>query len=267
VRKFLLSLVPVLVFSHLELLGSSSKQQQGGASKGAAIVLEDETEERLNSIEIALLALYQADINYQPEPASTRVPSLSSASIYHAGFKPTTLFPCNVSQSIIHPPLHLYPTVPIVRITDYTRIIVYYRLFRALQDFLPAIPEVTLVMYGLLIERHVTLATILDNPGELEAYFELQLSLLSGSASLTGSGSVGLNQSPALSVSNSSFSLATITTATVRSSHRGIESDLLWVDCIGFLAAKHVSLADVLKRQLLNRARAELLSQVVLALE
>lgn len=277
VRKFLLSLVPALLFNHINLQSYA---------EGVKTASQSVDEESLNSIEIALLALYQADLNYQPEPGNVRVPTLHTPSIYHAGFKtPSSHFPFNVSPSLIHPPLHLYPTVPIVKISDYTRFVVYFRLCRSFQDFLPAVPELAVVMYGLLIVRFVSGGTVDEDLEALDALFMKQIGLLA----------VGAN-TPTLPPSNQSTTASTISISIPLSNphpHRHLDADdwkflkrlvmasvtrrvrcpahndlyLLWTDCITFVWTRYVSLGDLLRKQVLDRARSELLPQVLMALE
>jgi len=270
----------VLVFNHAILLGALASADRLDGS----LAVEDE-EESLNNIEIALLALYQADINYQPEPTSTRVPSLQYASIYHSGYRPTNNFPFNVSPSIINAPLHMYPIASIIRITDYTRNVVYYRLFRTLQDFLPAIPEISLIMYGLFIERYITEGTIINDKDALESLFSSQITLLSNAATSTDS-----LHSPSVAASASTTSLARtfissqsksvdcedwkflkiLVSFLQQSNQRQVaisELYLLWVDAMIYLTPRQAILAELLKKKLLQRAQMELLSQVVLSLQ
>ena len=131
----------------------------------------------LNSIEIALLALYQADMNYQPEPLNVRVPSLQSNSLYHSSLKASDTFPLNVNPSLIHAPLHLYPTSPILKMTDYTRCIVYYRLCRSFQDFMPIVPEMALIIYSFWIERCAVGGTVLEDLESIDLLFTTLINL------------------------------------------------------------------------------------------
>ena len=250
--------------------------------------MAEDQEESLNNIEIALLALYQSDINYQPEPANTRVPSLQSASIYHAGYKPTNHFPFNVSPSIINAPLHLYPIASIIRITDYTRSVVYYRLLRALQDFLPAIPDISLVMYGLFIERHISEGTIINDKEALDHLFSLQISTLASTTLATASSDSLGPSSLAASASTTSLANTFITpqgklvdgddwrflkilvSSLQQSNQRQAATNemyLLWVDAMIYLSPRQPMLADLIKNKLLQRAQMELMSQIILSLQ
>ena len=269
-RKFLLSLVPVLLFNHC--------------------LLAEEASAHLEAIEIALLAIYQADLNYQPEPPSTRIPSLQSPTLFHAGFRATDLFPFNVNPSLIQAPSELFPTVPVVKVTDYTRFIIYYRLCQSFQDFLPIVPEIALVMYGLFISRFVgggCAGGSGDDLEDLEAIFVKQTAT---AASASASVERGHMHSSSLSSVSSNTSLHP---ASVAAALRYLDGDdwrfmrrlvtpmisskmrfpshadiyLLWADFLPFLWAKHVQLGDHLRRQLLTRSRVDLLPQVVLALE
>lgn len=242
----------------------------------------------MEAIEIALLALYQADLNYQPEPPSTRVPSLQSPTLFHSGFRPTELFPFNVNPSLIQAPPELFPTVPVVKMTDYTRFVIYYRLCQSFQDFLPVVPEIALVLYGLFISRFVGGGCIGDDLEDLEAIFVKQIATSAPSAA--SSVERGHMHSSSLSSVSSNTSLHP---ASVAAALRYLDGDdwrfmrrlvsamisskmrfpahaevyLLWADLVPFLWAKHVQLGDHVKRQLLTRSRVELLPQIVLALE
>ena len=281
-----------MLFNHLILYAGEDAE-----SSGIDNFDEDEELTAVNSIEIALLAIYQADMNYQPEPLNVRVPSLQSISLYHSSIKQSDTFPFNVNTSLIHPPLHLYPTNPIVKMTDYTRSIVYYRLCRSFQDFMPMIPELALILYSFWIERCAVGGTILEDLESLESLFLKQIasveidgtpgSILASSSCHTLSASH--SHSYSYSYSHSSHFIQS--TATPSTKH--IESDdwifvknlvlkavtlrirtaaheellLLWTDCVTFVLARNVSLGDLLKKQILNRAKMELLPQVLMALE
>ena len=237
----------------------------------------------LNSIEIALLALYQADMNYQPEPLTVRVPSLQSNSLYHSSMKPSDNFPFNVNPSLIQPPSHLYPTSPIIKVTDYTRSIVYYRLCRSFQDFMPTMPDLALVLYSFWIERCAAGGTVLEDLESLESFFlkqitsaeEHPISIIASSSTHTISASL-----------SSHYIQSTVSTRQIEAedwkfvkkivlkavklrirtpAHE--ELLLLWTDCATFVLARYVSLGDLLRKQILNRARIELLPQILMALE
>ncbi len=242
----------------------------------------------LEATEIALLALYQADLNYQPEPPSTRIPSLQSPTLFHAGFRATELFPFNVNPSLIQAPSELFPTVPVVNMTDYTRFIIYYRLCQSFQEFLPVVPEIALVMYGLFISRFVgggCAGGAGDDLEDLESIFVKQIA-----NATTVAAERGHTHSSSLSSVSSNTSLHP---ASVAAALRYLDAEdwrfmrrlimpmislklrfpsnaeiyLLWADFVPFLWAKHLQLGDHLKRQLLVRSRVDLLPQVILALE
>jgi hypothetical protein len=274
VRKFLLSLLPALLFSHFILYSEEKVEEE-----------ETDGESNLNSTEIALLALYQSDMNYQPEPLSIRVPTLQSNSLYHASMKMTDNFPFNVNPSLIHAPLHLYPTCPIVKVTDYTRFILYYRLCRAFQDFIPAMPDLSLVLYSFWIERCVSGGCVIENLEDLESFFLKQITQAEtdGSLNLLAASS----SSHTLSTSHSSHQFqASVSVRHLESDDwkfmkllvlRGIKSQvrtpiheelyLLWTDCIPFVLGRYLVLGDILRKQILNRSRMELLPQIFMALE
>lgn len=285
VRKFLLSLLPALLFSHLILYSSENNNENDSKSVDDG----DEEVTELNSIEIALLALYQADMNYQPEPLTVRVPSLQTNSLYHTSMKQTDIFPFNVNPSLIQPPSHLYPTSPILKVTDYTRCIVYYRLCRSFQDFMPTMPDLTLVLYSFWIERCAVGGTVLEDLEALDALFLKQISNSEDlqtrqQQSVSMLASASLNT---LSTSHSSYYIQ------ASASTRNIEAEdwefikalvlkavslrirtranedlmLLWTDCVIFVLARYVSLGDLLRKRILSRARMELLPQVLMAFE
>lgn len=268
-RKFLLSLVPVLLFNHILLVDDSS---------------------HLEAIEIALLALYQADLNYQPEPPSTRIPSLHSPTLFHAGFRPGDLFPYNVNPSLIQAPPELYPTIPIVKMTDYTRFIIYYRLCQSFQEFLPIVPEIAVVMYGLFVARFVGGGCAGGSGDDLETLESIFVKQTASASTSVPDRASHLHASSSLSSVSSNTSLHP---ASVAAALRHLDADdwkfmrrlvaptvsqklrfpancdlyLLWADFVPFLWARHVQLGDHLRRQLLTRSRVELLPQVVLSLE
>ena len=274
-----MSLLPALLFSHLILYFTDTE--------GSTETQEDDVEvSPLNSIEIALLALYQADMNYQPEPLNVRVPSLQTNSLYHSSMKASDSFPYNVNPSLIHPPLHLYPTSPIVKVTDYTRNIVYYRLCKSFQDFMPTVPELSLVLYSFWIERCAVGGTVLEDLESLESIFSKQISLSeehehSMTSIVASSSTLTLSTSHSSHHIQSSIStrqlessdwkylkvlvLKAVTLRIRSSAHE--ELLLLWTDCVTFVLARYVSLGDLMKKQILNRARMELLPQIVMALE
>lgn len=281
-RKFILSLLPALLFSHLILYSGEGESFSDAASN------EDEEVSALNSIEIALLALYQADMNYQPEPLNVRVPSLQSNSLYHSGMKATDNFPFNVNPSLIQPPAHLYPTSPIIKMTDYTRSIVYYRLCRSFQDFMPTIPDLALVLYSFWIERCSVGGTVYEDLESLESLFLKQITSSSSSTEeYPNTSLLASSSSHTLSASHSSYHIqSTISTRHIETedwkfiktlvlkaiklrirtpTHE--ELLLLWTDCVTFVLSRYVTLGDLLRKQLLNRAKMELLPQILMALE
>ena len=237
----------------------------------------------MNSIEIALLALYQADMNYQPEPLNVRVPSLQSNSSYHSCMKPTDNFPFNVNPSLIQPPSHLYPTSPIIKMTDYTRSIVYYRLCRSFQDFMPTMPDLALVLYSFWIERCAVGGTFLEDLESLESLFLKQIA----SAEEHPVSILASSSTHTLSASHSSYHIqSTVSTRHIESEDWKFikilvlkavklkirtppheELLLLWADCVTFVLARYVSLGDLMRKQILNRAKMELLPQVLMSLE
>ena len=285
-RKFLLSLLPGLLFSHYVLYETENESK---IDEGAA----EEEETALDSIEIALLALYQADMNYQPEPLIVRVPSLQNSSLYHSSFKPNENFPFNVNPSLIQAPSHLYPTSSIVKITDYTRPILYYRLCRSFQDFMPTMPDLALVLYSFWIERCSVGGTVLEDLEALDVFFSKQLSNyddLHGSNAGNAINNVSLLASASsntLATSHSSYYIQTsastrqleyedwnlVKSIVLRAVKLDVrtaaheELSLLWTDCVTFVLAKYVSLGDLLRKQILNRAKMELMPQVLMALE
>ena len=256
-------------------------------SEGSTEVDNEGEVSPLNSIEIALLALYQADMNYQPEPLNVRVPSLQTNSLYHSSMKASDNFPYNVNPSLIHPPLHLYPTSPIVKVTDYTRNIVYYRLCKSFQDFMPTVPELSLVMYSFWVERCVVGGTVMEDLESLESFFSKQISLSEEHEHSVATSIIASSSTLTLSTSHSSHYIqSTVSTRHLESSDWNSikalvlkavalrirspaheEIFLLWTDCVSFVLARYVSLGDLMKKQILNRARMELLPQIVMALE
>lgn len=276
-RKFLLSLLPALLFSHL-ILYSSDEEDEAEANGR-----EEEETTALNSLEIALLALYQADMNYQPEPLNVRVPSLQSNSLYHSSMKATDNFPFNVNPSLIQPPSHLYPTSPIIKMTDYTRSIVYYRLCRSFQDFMPTMPDLALVIYSFWIERCAVGGTVLEDLESLESLFLKQIT----SAEEHPISMFASSSTHTLSASHSSYHIqSTVSTRHIESedwkfikslvlkavtlrirtpAHE--ELLLLWTDCVTFVLARYVALGDLMRKQILSRAKMELLPQILMALE
>lgn len=280
----MLSLLPALLFSHLILYSGEEEEKEKGISG------EEEIDSDLNSIEISLLAIYQADMNYQPEPISVRVPSLQTGSLYHSSMKSSDLFPFNVNPSLIHPPSHLYPTSPIVKVTDYTRFIVYYRLCRSFQDFMPMMPDLALVLYSFWIERCAVGGTVLEDLESLESLFLKQISSTDLPGGLKASSSIVAGTSSSSHTLTTSFSSHNILFTT---STRHIEAEdwkfvkdlvlkgvklkirtpvheellLLWTDCVTFVWARYVTLGDLLRKQILNRAKMELLPQVLMSLE
>lgn len=269
-----------MLFSHLILYSTDSE----GTTEA-----EEEEEEvpPLNSIEIALLALYQADMNYQPEPLNVRVPSLQTNSLYHSSMKASDNFPFNVNPSLIHPPLHLYPTSPIVKITDYTRYIVYYRLCKSFQDFMPTVPELSLILYSFWIERCAVGGTVLEDLEALEAFFSKQLTNSEDGEHSVVASMIASSSTLTLSTTHSSHYIqSTVSTRHLESpdwkliktlvlkavslrirSPAHEELFLLWTDCVTFVLARYVSLGDLMRKQILNRARMELLPQIVMSLE
>lgn len=259
------------------------------AESNSTITDDGEEVTELNSIEIALLALYQADMNYQPEPLNVRVPSLQTNSLYHSSMKQTDIFPFNVNPSLIQPPTHLYPTSPILKVTDYTRFIVYYRLCRSFQDFMPTMPDLALVLYSFWIERCAVGGTILEDLEALDALFLKQISN-SEDLQQKHEQSVSMLASSSLNTLSTSHSSYYIQSSV---STRNIETEdwkfvktlvlkavslrirtraheellLLWTDCVSFVLARYVSLGDLLRKRILSRARMELLPQVVMSLE
>lgn len=274
-----MSLLPALLFSHLILYSTDSDNATEVDEDGGEV-------SSLNSIEIALLALYQADMNYQPEPLSVRVPSLQTNSLYHSSMKASDNFPYNVNPSLIHAPLHLYPTSPIVKVTDYTRNIVYYRLCKSFQDFMPTVPELALAFYSFWIERCAVGGTVLEDLESLEAFFSRQISL-SEEHEHSATSMMASSSTLTLSTSHSSHHIqSTVSTRHLESSDWKFiktivlkavalrirspaheELFLLWTDCVSFVLARYVSLGDLMRKQILNRARMELLPQIVMALE
>lgn len=273
-----MSLLPALLFSHLILYSSEEESEAEETSVNGEVEVTS-----LNSIEIALLALYQADMNYQPEPLNVRVPSLQSNSLYHSSMKQTDNFPFNVNPSLIQPPSHLYPTSPIVKVTDYTRTIVYYRLCRSFQDFMPTMPDLALVLYSFWIERCSVGGTILEDLESLESLFLKQITAADDHpVSMMASSSTHT-----LSASHSSHYIqSTISTRQIESEDWKFiknlvlkavklrirtpiheELLLLWTDCVTFVLARYVALGDLMRKQILNRARMELLPQILMALE
>lgn len=267
---------------------SQSQSQSQSQSNKSKENDKDESGQHINSIEIALLALYQADINNQPEPGNVKVPSLQSPSLYHSGFKTSDSFPYNVSPSLIHPPLHLYPTVPIVKITDYTKFIIYYRLCKSFQDFMPSIPEISLLIYSLTIERFVSGNTLIEDLEGLEYLFVTQISNHQTPSHTTSQ--LHLNQHDYLA-SSSTLSLSASHSQTMALRH--LDSDdwkfvkriissviklkirsaphedlyLLWCDFIIFVGARHKTLSEFVKKQILNRGKMELFPQIIMTFD
>lgn len=223
-------------------------------------------------------------MNYQPEPLNVRVPSLQSNSLYHSSMKATDNFPFNVNPSLIHAPLHLYPTIPIHKMTDYTRCIVYYRLCKSFQDFMPTIPELSLVLYSFWVERCAVGGTVLEDLESLEALFLKQIALAEEQVPVSMLASSSTNT---LSTSHSSYHIqSTISTRHLETEDWKFvkalvlkavtlrirtpvheELLLLWADSVTFVLARNVSIGDLMRKQILGRARMELLPQVLMALE
>ncbi len=241
VRKFLFSLVPILIFNHINIVEESFDNKN----------FDQESE--LSSIEIALLSIYQMDLNVQPVPPVINVPNLSQPSIYHPGFP--NLNDSTFNQSTISPPSSLYPILSIQRITDYTKFIVYHRLFKSFQDFLPEFLDLFIIIAAFLIDRIVSAKTPFDNLNLLETVMLNEM-----------------NSSKSSQISPDDWKI--IKRLVARNSHKQTPRFpanqhlyLLWCDFIPFFSSKFLQLSEYLKSQILIRSKSELLIQVILALD
>jgi len=252
-----------------------------------------ELEEDLSAIDIALLAAFQQDLNIESSMLQVRVPNLAEPSIYHQKANKVAdfgnIYPWKSgSQKKITPDPSIYPTRPITKIDEYSRPIVFYRLSRFLQDNLPSLPTITKITYYVLLERLTSMGTSIDSIDTTFSHLDMLATkwtcpteLVSESCSLLEmemhSMSLDAITDPSNPRPTDLLPVERIDVVWLDKLFRvpsrlgkfpaAAPLYLLWTEVIPVIQFQFPALAILVKRQLLRRAKSELLSLVVLALQ
>lgn len=253
-------------------------------------------EEDLSAIEVALLAAFQQDLNIEASMPQIRIPDITKKTIYNEppnGFV-TEKFPYKTGmEKVIKPDPSMYPSRPVTKIDEYSRSIVLCRLSRLMLDNLPSLPITSKIAYCFLIERMGTSGTQMANTDSIECLkqlmqntlptvmaqdnqsmlsllqFELQESnLLEGNPVHVTEESI----STGLSAENADFEwlVALFDGSSFDAQNRRFPSSsplyLLWADVLTAASFQFPGLVKIVRKQLLRRARYELLPLAVIAL-
>lgn len=173
------------------------------------------------------------------------------------------------------------PLRNITKIDEYSRTMVLHRLCRFVQDNYSALPLVTRIGYAVFMEQMSTRGTNLRSPAMLDALANLTM----GSSTQL----VLQDSSSAISLVTLELEASTLKEAVAESPTSEDQQDLgwlidaflecedrrftpcqalflLWADCLTALAFQFPAFAKIIKKQLLRRARYEMLPLAVLAL-
>lgn len=252
-------------------------------------------EEDLSAIEVALLAAFQQDLNIEASMPQIRIPDIKEKTIYHEpNHTSTAKFPYNSGiEKVVKPDSSMYPSRPVTKIDEYSRIIVLYRLSRLLLDNLPSLPSTSRLAYCFLIERMATAGTRMANKDSVECLkkimrnawpdvmaqdnqsmmsllqFELQETALieDNSVHITeGSASTGT----APGTIDFEWLLVLFDGSSFDAQNRRLPASsplyLLWADVLTAASFQFPGLVKIVRKQLLRRARYELLPLAVIGL-
>lgn len=253
-------------------------------------------EEDLSAIEVALLAAFQQDLNIEASVPQIRIPDITKKTIYNepAIDRATERFPYQSGkEKIIKPDPSMYPSRPVTKIDEYSRVIVLYRLSRLMLDNLPSLPVSSRIAYCFLIERMGTAGTRMANVESIECLkkvmqnalpavmaqdnqsmlsllqFELQENSLMEPDSVNVTGDLS---SAGLATENADFEwlLELFGGSSFDAQNRRFPSSsplyLLWADVLTAISFQFPGLVTIVRKQLLRRARYELLPLAVIAL-
>lgn len=253
-------------------------------------------EEDLSAIEVALLAAFQQDLNIEASVPQIRIPDITKKTIYNepAVDRATERFPYQTGkEKAIKPDPSMYPSRPVTKIDEYSRVIVLYRLSRLMLDNLPSLPVSSKIAYCFLIERMGTTGTRMANTESIECLKNIMQNVLPAVMAQDNQSMLSLLQfelqessllerdpvhvaedssSAGLATENVDFEwlLELFGGSSFDAQNRRFPSSsplyLLWADVLTALSFQFPGLVTIVRKQLLRRARYELLPLAVIAL-
>jgi hypothetical protein len=251
-------------------------------------------EEDLSAIEVALLAAFQQDLNVEASMPQIRIPDIREATIYHEPRQDSSTagFPYKTgTEKFVKPDSSMYPSRPVTKIDEYSRIVVLYRLSRLLLDNLPSLPSTSKLAYCFLIERMATTGTRMANKDSVECLKKIMRNALpdvmaQDNQSMMSLLQFELQESSLLEDNSVHITEASVSTGTTPGNidfewlfvlFDGSSFDaqnrrfpassplyLLWADVLTAASFQFPGLAKIVRKQLLRRARYELLPLAVI---
>lgn len=180
----------------------------------------------------------------------------------------------------------MYPSRPITKIDEFSRAIVFYRLCKFLQDNLAGLPLITRISYCVLIECLATKATnfisyeVPDCLRKLTMSDPVSMAMDNSSTmSLIAHDLEGMNledpanASPSLLpqpdiswLADAFFGSDTLPALPEKRFHPSMPLFLLWAESLTAFSFQFPTLARLVRRQLLRRAKYEVVPLAILAL-